>query len=364
MKLRLIISSAFTLLLSVLCFLASASGQQMTQGGDGIDRAMPDTANGTAIGSIASSHETGSRVVDSTPGARVVPDVSSKQVLMHRIALLEAAGKQAEVAHASDVEIGRIYTALGLLYGDAAMWERSVDELEHAVALFRHAAASGGDLATALSSLGRLHAVMGKLRESEREELEALKRRQERGDRLQMARSWGDLAALYLRQHKFAKAREFGQQATDEFVVNGRATVSDRISARYVLSLALCLTKDCPSAIPLLKLAVDEARATLKPEDYPIGLSEFLLGYAYWKSGDLSSADKYMQRGTVQMSAQLGWGHPVYLNALVHYDKFLRESRRMEDANVVERRIRQAEAVVDVQSLRSRSGVGNIAGLP
>jgi hypothetical protein len=102
----------------------------------------------------------------------------------------------------------------------------------------------------------------------------------------------------------------------------------------------------------------------LRPDDFPIGFGEFLLGYAYWKSGDRLSADEYMKRGTVQMSTQLGWGHPVYLNALVHYDKFLRESRRMEDANVVERRIRQAEAVVDVHALQSRAGMGNIAGLP
>lgn len=364
MKLRLIISSILTLLLSFLCFLPSASGQQMTQGSGGIDT-VRDTANGTDIGSTSSSHEVGSRVVDSAPGDRaVVPNASSKQELMHRIALLEAAGKHAEAAHSSDVEIGRIHTALGLLYGDAAMWERSVGELEHAVSLFRHTAASSGDLATALSSLGRLHGVMGKLREGEREELEALKLREELGDRLQMARSWGDLAALYLRQHKFAKAKEFAKQATDEFVANGRSTVSDRISARYLQSMTLCVTKDCPLAVPLLKAAVDEAVATLRPDDFPIGFGEFLLGYAYWKSGDRLSADEYMKRGTVQMSTQLGWGHPVYLNALVHYDKFLRESRRMEDANVVERRIRQAEAVVDVHALQSRAGMGNIAGLP
>lgn len=366
MKLRLVISPVLTLLLAFFCFLPSGSGQQMTQGGDGLDRTVRDAAaNGAAIGSVSSSHEIGSRLGDSVQGARAVaPSPSPKQALMHRITLLETAEKQAEVAHASDVEIGRIYTQLGLLYVDAAMWERSEGELEHAIFLFHRTAGPSADLATALSSLGGLHAVMGKLREAEKEELEALKLRQELGDRLQMARSWSDLAALYVAQRKFAKAREFAQDAVDEFVANGKAPSSDRISARYQLAVTLFFSKECPSAIPVLKSAIDEAMATLKPGDFSIGIGEFLLGYAYWKSGDLSGANEHMERGTAQMSAQLGWGHPIYLNALTSYARFLRESRRVEEANVVERRIRQVEAVVDVQSLQSRSGRGSFVGLP
>jgi hypothetical protein len=64
-----------------------------------------------------------------------------------------------------------------------------------------------------------------------------------------------------------------------------------------------------------------------------------------------------MERGTALMNAQLGWGHPVYLQALTCYAQFLRENHRVEAANVVEGRIRQAEAVVDVRSLQARQGL-------
>jgi hypothetical protein len=133
--------------------------------------------------------------------------------------------------------------------------------------------------------------------------------------------------------------------------------------ARSGLSLAICYLKDCPSAIPLLKDAMDEAKANLQPDDFPIGFGDFLLGYAYWKSGNMSEANQHMQDGTAAMKRQLGWGHPAYLNALRCYAQFLRENRQVEAANVVEHQIRQVEAVVDVHSIQTRQGMFVFDGL-
>jgi tetratricopeptide (TPR) repeat protein len=279
-----------------------------------------------------------------------------KQELLRRITLEEAAVRQAESAHATNVELARVYVQLGLLYQDVALWEKSEAVLEHAVSLLRHTADQSGNLASALSQLGCLHVAMRKLGESEKEELEALRLRQALGDRLKIARSWNDLAALYLNKGKFAKARDFARQAVAEFVTNGQADVLDRVSARIALSQALCYLKDCPSAIPLLMAALDEAKARMQPDSFAIGESDFLLGYAYWKAGNMSEADEHLERGAALMNVQLGWGHPAYLMALANYAQFLRENHRVEAANVVEGRIRQAEAVVDVRSLQTHQG--------
>ncbi len=64
----------------------------------------------------------------------------------------------------------------------------------------------------------------------------------------------------------------------------------DRISARYTLSLALCYLKDYSSAFPVVKAALDEAKATMRPIDLPVGFGDFLLGYIYWKFGDIAKA--------------------------------------------------------------------------
>jgi tetratricopeptide (TPR) repeat protein len=330
MNVRLVVSVA-------LLFSSYAHGQQMSHGGNETEQPAYVTANAGS---------------------------EFKQQLMRRIAVEEAAARQGESAHAANVVLSRAYVQLGLLYQDVAWWERSEAALERAVSLLRHPSESSADLAAAISQLGELHILMGKLRDGEKEELEALKLRQDLGDRLQIARSWDDLAVVYLKEQKFVKARALAQQAATEFVTNGAADALDRIFARLALSQALCSLKDYPSAIPLLKAALDEAKTTLLPNDFPLGLSDFLLGYAYWKSGNTSEADEYLKQGTTLMSTQLGWGHPAYLAALKHYVQFLRENRRTEAANVVESRIRQAEAVVDVHSIQARQGMFGFDGLP
>jgi tetratricopeptide (TPR) repeat protein len=286
-----------------------------------------------------------------------------KQKLTHRIALEEAAVRQAVSAHATNVELSKTYMRLGVSYSDSAQWERSEAVIEYAVSLLRHTSVAGGDLATAITQLASVHLLMGKLRESEREDEEALRLREGIGDQLQIARSRSDLAILYLAKHKYEKARDLARQAEAEFVTDGRSTSSDRMTARFTLSEALCSLKECSSVIPLLKATLDEAKATLRPDDFSLSLSTFLLGYAYWKSGNMSEAEKYLKRGIVQMNTQLGWGHPAYLKALKCYAQFLHENQQAEAANVVERQIRQAEAVVNVHSIQTAQGMFGVDGL-
>jgi tetratricopeptide (TPR) repeat protein len=283
-------------------------------------------------------------------------DASPREEVLHRIALTEAAVRQAESAHQDNLILGRNYAQLGLWYEDAGLWNRAEADLAHSVFLLRHAAEPDNDLAGAVSILGSLHVVMGKLGEAEKEEQEALKLRQNLGDRLLIARSWNDLAALSLAQKKYAKAKEFAQHAATEFIGNDKAAASDRISARYTLSVALCYVKECVSALPVVKAAVDEAKATMKPTDLGVGFGTFLLGYTYWKAGDSVKAGEYMEHGKAIMAERLGWDHPTYLGASRQYARFLRESQRVEEAEVIERQIRQAEATVDVRALQTQKG--------
>jgi tetratricopeptide (TPR) repeat protein len=280
-----------------------------------------------------------------------------------RIGRMEDAARKSEASHASDLELGKIYAQLGLLYEDAGQWGRSESAVEHAVSLLRRDEASKKELAKALSELGNLHVVLGKLRESEKEDQEALRLGVELGDKLQIAHSWDDLAALSLARHKYEQARDFARQAVAAFVANDGPEPFDGISARYTLALAYCHLKDYASAIPLLTIAIDEAKAKMQGQRLPIGFGEFLLGYALWKSGDPSSASRYLEEGIAGMREQLGWGHPTYLRVLGYYSQFLRETRQLEAAKDVERQIRRAEAVVDVRSLDTRGLVSSFDGL-
>jgi tetratricopeptide (TPR) repeat protein len=243
------------------------------------------------------------------------------------------------------------------------MLSRAETALEHAIFLLHRSAEGSSQLAEDINYLGLLHLQMGDLRQAEREVLEALRLRQALGGELEIARSWNSLAELYFRRHKYAMARDSAQRAMDEFSADKRADVIDRISSRLNLGMILCYMKEGPSAVPLLKEAIGIANTAFRPDDFPLGEGMFLLGFAYWKSGDVTDASDYMQRGTATMKGQLGWGHPTYMNALALYAKFLRENKRGQDAEVVERQIRQTEAVVDVRSIPTRNGADGVAGL-
>lgn len=297
--------------------------------------------------------------------ARVEANAASafKQVLVRQVAEQEQAVRKAEAAHVTDIELVKRYAQLGISYGNLAQWPRSEAAMEHAVALARRVPEPSEELAETLVQLGSVHLSMGKLRECEKEELEGLKLREKLGDRLQIARAWNNLGELFLAQRKFQKARDVAQKAVAEVVANKQSDVFDRTVARSVLSMAICFLKDCPSTIPLLKDAIDDAKAKMQPDDFPIGLVDFLLGFAYWKSGNVPEAGQHLQDGTSAMNRQLGWGHPAYLDALKQYEQFLRETRQVEAADAIRHKIRQAEAVVDVHAIQTSQGMFGIDGL-
>ena len=288
-------------------------------------------------------------------------EVSPRQEVLHRIAVSEADLRQKESAHADNAVLGRGYIQLGLWYEDAGLWNKSEADLEQAVALFRHVSEPGDGLAEAVVRLGSLHVVMRRFGEGEKEEQEALKLRQKLGDQLQIARSWDDLGGLYLAEQKYAKAKDFAQQALTEFLADEKAEAFDRISARYTLALALCYTRECASALPVVRAAFEEAKATMQPDELPVGFGSFLLGYVYWKSGDPAKAGESMESGRVIIAERLGLEHQTYLSASRQYARFLRENRRVEDAEVVERQIQQAEATVDVRALQTQRGAFSFA---
>jgi tetratricopeptide (TPR) repeat protein len=279
-----------------------------------------------------------------------------KQELTHRITLQEASVRGMESSHSANNELANAYEKLGMLYESGAQWDRSEAALERSIALFRSSSVKTEELATAITQLGSMHLLMKKLKESEKETLEALKIRESLGNRLQIARSWNDLAAVYLAQNKFEKVRDYAQRALDEFNEDTLAGVFDKVSARFAIARALCSTKECSSAIPLLKTALEDAKTAPQANDLPTGLGYFLLGYAYWRSGEMSLAGENMAHGTTLMNTMLGWGHPVYLDTLRCYAQFLRESHNVEAANAVERQVHQAEAVVDVHSIQAAHG--------
>jgi tetratricopeptide (TPR) repeat protein len=313
-----------------------------------------------AAGQQVGQGEGGSAQPKSAEASKKKVELPDRPEMLRRIALYEEAARRAEAAPPGDGSLVKIYLGLGLMYANLAMYPRSEEVTRRAVRLLRDGAPS--DLAEATSDLARLHLSMGEFRQAEREESESLRLRERVGDPVAIARSWNQLAAVYLKRHQNKKAMEFAQKAMGVLGDGPRVDPVDRIGVRFTLAKALCESRECGRAIPLLKEAIELSKDTYGTDGLPVGFCNFLLGYAYWRSGDMDEASVWMERGTTGMKAELGWGHPGYLDALTQYAEFLRERGRKEAAVAVEREVKQAQAVVDVRALGTRPGAFGVAG--
>jgi tetratricopeptide (TPR) repeat protein len=281
-------------------------------------------------------------------------DFPDRPELLRRVASYEAAARRGEAAHSPDESLAKVYLRLGAMYADLAMYPKSEEAVRRGIALRRSGPES--ELAVAIQDLALVHVAMGALGDAEKEELEALRIRERVGNPMAIADSWSQLAGVYLRRREYKKAVEFGQKAMD--VLDGGSGVdpADRIAVRFTVARALCEGRECAKAIPLLKQSIELAEGAYGKNGLPVGVGYYLLGNAYWHTGDMAGAAEWMERGTTRMKVELGWGHPMYLEALGQYALFLRGRGRTEDAAVIEREVRRAEAVVDVRSLPQHTG--------
>jgi tetratricopeptide (TPR) repeat protein len=268
----------------------------------------------------------------------------TKKDVQREIATYETSSLQAETPEMPGLQAGRIWSHLGTLYQDAGMYQQAEQALEHAMRLLTVSPVSKPDLAMTIDSLGMLYMATGNVEEAERAETKALKLREEAGLKSELPKSWNHLAALYLREHQPAKAKNFAGRAVKHFFADASAAPEDRIGSQLVLASALCQLRQYAEAIEKLQSTIQMAREAYGPDTLPTGFSSFLLGYALWKSGDLSSAAEPMQQGATTMGKALGWEHPGYLLVMTRYAQFLRDDHRQDAAKTIEHQVKNMQA--------------------
>ncbi len=283
-------------------------------------------------------------------GLQVDAQILTKEDLQKQIAVYESASLQAKTPNMSAVQAGQIWSHLGTLYQDAGMYGQSERAFEHAMRLLTIAPVSNPDLATAIDNMGTLYMERGNMKEAEHAESKALKIREESHLESELPKSWYHLATLYLREHHAAKAREFAERATSAFFADRNAVPEDKTGSLLVLASALCQRGKYPEAIAKLQEAFRMTKDIYGPDAFPAGFSGFLLGYAYWKSGDRSTASELMQRGTEIMGKELGSAHPAYLTVMAQYARFLRDEHRQDMARAIEQQVKNMRAQLNSNS--------------
>jgi tetratricopeptide (TPR) repeat protein len=269
--------------------------------------------------------------------------------LENQIRTFAIASLYADPPSMAPVPAGRIWSHLGSLYEDAGMYQQSEMAYMHSIRLFKTAPVSLVDLARALDGLGTLYMMRGETQLAERTERQALAIRQANGLTADLVPSWYHLATLALHEHQSAKAREFADRAIDQLRAQPRPDPDQQINAQFVLGLALCRLRRYSEAIGAMRAAIDLVRRNYRPEDFPAGFGSFLLGYAYWKSGDVASAQPLMHDGSVLVEKRLGLGHPVTLSVMMQYEHFLRATDQRSAARSIHDELKQARGLAGLR---------------
>ena len=296
-------------------------------------------------------------VVKSTaqaPSQTPAPRFPSRTELIREIDVNENALQAAQSAHAAKFDIAKIYDNLGALYVDAALYLKSEDAMQHAIALLQDGPADR--LADEISHLAMLHNMMGDSGKAEKEQVRAIQIRKTIPDPIALTLARSDLAGIYIKQHKYNKAiGPERQQAVQTLAAASTTDPAQLIAAQQRLALALCGLHQCDQAVQVFREAADLASRSYGPESLTVGITTYLLGYFYWKDGNMDAAADAMRRGTARMRMDMGWGHAIYLNAMAQYAKFLRERGMTEAASAAQREVRKATVTVDVRTLTARS---------
>lgn len=243
---------------------------------------------------------------------------------------------------------GVAWLKLAILYQDAARYTDSESAYRKAISLLK--TKDRATFATALDQMGTLFVEQGKFSKAEPLERKALAIRQDTKDTMAIGVSYTHLAILFYGRHDLASAEADAEMAASILIpehsadsAENHATPEEQMSALINLSLMRCARGACDRAIHDLDRALNLAHAHYAINSVPVGLIDFLLGYAHWKNGDDRTAEELMLAGTTEMEDQLGWGHPTYVAALRQYRSFLAKRGEVAEANELSGRIASLE---------------------
>lgn len=304
--------------------------------------------------SLASPAQTNAAVSAQTPTTLPPPALGplDRQELLRRIGIYEDEAREAGAAHASHETLAGIYRNLGNLYGDVGMYPTAEASSRRAIEWMKDGPQD--QLAEEINHLSALHILMGKMREAEKDEMQALAICEKMGDPVGVALTWTHLSTLYYKEGQMKKSLEYAEKAYSVLADLKGLKASDRLGVLESVTFALCANHQCTQAIPIMKDAVAQAQTAYGEDSLSAGLASYVLGYVYWQCGDKTDAAEWMARGIKRMKVDLGWGHPLYVNAMAQYAKLLREAGQREEASNAENEVHRMQSVVDARTMTPR----------
>lgn len=229
---------------------------------------------------------------------------------------------------------------LAVLLQDSGRYRESEDAYHHTIELLR--APDPLTVADVFDHMGTMYVESGQLSKAEPVERHALTIREQQHDELGAGVSHMHLAMLLLGQNALHSAEAEAQTAVALLVPESShpaavasATPEEKMTALIDLSVVRCALGASQTAIPSLREALQIAHESYPDNSLPVGYIDFLLGYAYWKSGNPKDAGDLMSQGVHTLAAAIGWGHPTYVRTLRQYEAFLNATKQRDKAQQI-----------------------------
>lgn len=249
----------------------------------------------------------------------------------------------ATAQHLSDEKVGYLWAVVAMDYRKLGNFAASESAYLKALDLQRDLPKVIRNYATTLDNFGTLYLVYGRLDEAEHYNRMGAKIRERAGLKLELARSEEHLAEIDLAKHRFKQAESEAAAAVDVMRAEKDPEPLDMIAGLNALAFTRCLRGRCAQGLEAAQESVRLARESFGLNSMPVAHAQMALGFAWWKSGRLDEAEPAMRSAIETMQAQsLPAGRPLLL-ALMEYRNYLRESRRDNDAEAVEKDLTTAK---------------------
>jgi tetratricopeptide (TPR) repeat protein len=245
---------------------------------------------------------------------------------------------------------------LAVLFQDLGNYRESEEAYRHTITLLR--AQDPLTVADVFDHMGTMYVASRQLSKAEPVERHALAIRENQQDKLGTGLSHMHLAMLLLGQKELRFAEAEAQTAVKLLVPEyvhlpaaSSATPEEKMTALIDLAQVRFASGASQNAVPDLQSALQIAYQNYPENSLPVGYIDFLLGYAYWKSGNLHDAGERMSQGVHKLATVIGWGHPVYLITLRQYRAFLVETKQRDKAQQISAEIQRLDRPRDSVAL-------------
>ena len=279
----------------------------------------------------------------------------------------QIAAQKLAVQTAPNNKDSQAWLKLAVLLQDAGSYRESEDAYRQTIALLR--APDPLTTADVFDHMGTMYVASGQLSKAEPVERHALAIRENQHDKLGAGVSHMHLAMLLLSQNALNSAETEAETAVSLLVPEyshleavSSATPEEKMTALIDLSLVRCAAGSSRSAVPDLQRALQIAHQNYSENSLPVGYIDFLLGYAYWKSGDSKDAGIQMTAGVHKLAAIIGWGHPAWLTTLQQYRTFLAETKQWGKERQVAAEIEKLDTSKDPAAWKSPGSISPAQG--